>query len=72
MFFTELRAFHAVAQSGGFIRASELISRSQSTLTAQVLSLEQRYGVELFFRGRGRTAVLTPLGKKLKILEKYK
>ena len=65
MFFTELRAFHAVAQSGGFIRASELISRSQSTLTAQVLSLEQRYGVELFFRGRGRTAVLTPLGKKL-------
>ena len=65
MFFTELRAFHAVAQSGGFIRASELISRSQSTLTAQVLSLEQRYGVELFFRGRGRTARLTPLGEKL-------
>ena len=63
MFFTELRAFHAVAQSGGFVRASELISRSQSTLTAQVLSLEQRYGVELFFRGRGRTARLTPLGK---------
>ena len=28
MFFTELRAFHAVAQSGGFVRASELISRS--------------------------------------------
>ena len=65
MFFTELRAFHAVAQSGGFVRASELISRSQSTLTAQVLSLEQRYGVELFFRGRGRTARLTPLGEKL-------
>ena len=65
MFLTELRAFHAVAKSGGFVRASELISRSQSTLTAQVLTLENRYGVELFFRGRGRTARLTPLGEKL-------
>lgn len=65
MFMTELRAFHAVATGGGFIRAGELLARSQSTITAQVRSLEQRYGVELFFRGRGRTARLTPLGKKL-------
>ena len=34
-------------------------------MPAQVRSLEQRYGVELFFRGRGRTARLTPLGEKL-------
>lgn len=65
MFITELRAFHAVATGGGFIRAGELLTRSQSTITAQVRSLEQRYGVELFFRGRGRTARLTPLGERL-------
>ena len=65
MLLTELRAFHAVATGGGFVRAGELLARSQSTVTAQVRSLEQRYSVELFFRGRGRTAQLTPLGKKL-------
>lgn len=65
MFITELRAFHAVATGGGFIRAGELLTRSQSTITAQVRSLEQRYGVELFFRGRGRTARMTPLGERL-------
>ena len=64
MFFTELRAFHAVAQSGGFIRASELISRSQSTLTAQVLVLSCDMVLSFSLGGRGRTDSFNTIGGK--------
>src|SRR5918999_1731892 len=47
-----LRAFHLVAQSGGF------------TKSAQVRGLEDAHGVRLFDR-RGRTIALTPLGQNL-------
>ncbi|MHC1949755.1 LysR family transcriptional regulator [Bradyrhizobium sp. UFLA06-06] len=61
----ELRAFTAVARGGGFVRAARILNRSQPTITAQIKNLEARYDVELFFRGRGRTSHLTPLGERL-------
>lgn len=61
----ELKSFNAVAIGGGFVRGAEMLHRSQPTVTAQVRALESRYGVELFYRSRGQTAQLTPLGKQL-------
>lgn len=65
MSLNELKAFHAVAVAGGFVRASDLLGRAQPTITAQVRNLERRHGVELFFRNRGQQARLTPLGERL-------
>lgn len=65
MSLTELKAFDAVARGGGFARAAELLGRAQPTVTAQVRNLEQRYGIQLFFRTRGHTARLTPVGERL-------
>lgn len=61
----ELKAFNAVALGGGFVRGAEMLRRSQPTVTAQVRALESRHGVELFYRSRGQTAQLTPLGRQL-------
>ena len=59
-----LRAFHLVAQSGGFTKAAQAGGVSQPTLSAQVRSLEEANGIRLFDR-RGRTVALTPLGQNL-------
>ena len=61
---TLLRAFHLVAEAGGFTRASEGGGASQPTLSAQVRAIEAEHGVSLFNR-RGRGATLTPLGQSL-------
>ncbi|HMV06090.1 MAG TPA: LysR substrate-binding domain-containing protein [Accumulibacter sp.] len=61
----ELKSFNAVAIAGGFVRAAELLHRSQPTVTAQLRALEKRYDVELFFRSRGQLAQLTPIGRQL-------
>src|SRR4051812_26604442 len=59
-----LRAFHAVATTGGFRRAAERLGVSQPAVTAQVQALERRYGVELFER-TGRGVRPTELGREL-------
>lgn len=64
MVHVELRAFHAVAAEGSFTRAAASLGVTQPTLSMQVRSLEQRFGVALFDR-RGRGAVTTPLGDRL-------
>ena len=64
MTFTQLRAFHAVAQAGGYTRASKTLHVTQPTLSSQVKSLEESYGVKLFER-RGRGVELTDLGRGL-------
>ena len=64
MTFTQLRAFHAVAQAGGYTRASKTLHVTQPTLSSQVKSLEESYGVRLFER-RGRGVELTDLGRGL-------
>ena len=51
--YTQLRSFHAVADTGGFTAASKVLHVGQPTITAQVRALEEFYGVELFHR-RGR------------------
>lgn len=60
----QLRSFHAVAQKRGFTAAADYLSIGQPTVTEQVADLEERFGVELFFR-RGRTVELTDVGEEL-------
>jgi len=60
----QIRAFHAVARTGGFTRASTELNVTQPTLSGQVAALEQAYGVRLFER-RGRGSEMTDLGRSL-------
>ena len=60
----QLRAFHAVASEASFTRAAEALHVTQPTLSAQVKSLEESYGVLLFDRG-GRRTEPTELGRQL-------
>ncbi|MCA0247937.1 MAG: LysR family transcriptional regulator [Proteobacteria bacterium] len=61
---TQLRSFHAVAQRLSFTVAARELGVSQPTITTQVKSLEQEFGVELFVR-RGRRIELTETGDGL-------
>lgn len=61
---TQLRSFHAVASSGGFVAGASALNVSQPTLTAQIKALETEFGVELFYR-RNRRSELTPSGRDL-------
>lgn len=64
MYFTWLRSFDAVCREGGFTAAAKRLNVSQSTITSQIKAIEERFGVELFFR-RGRKVVLTTEGRQL-------
>lgn len=64
MFYAQLRAFFAVAETGGFNAASRKLGIGQPTLSTQVRLLETYFGVELFHR-RGRGVVLTDFGRQL-------
>lgn len=61
---TQLRSFHAVAQRLSFTAAARELGVSQPTITTQVKSLEQEFGVELFVR-HGRRIELTETGSGL-------
>jgi aminoethylphosphonate catabolism LysR family transcriptional regulator len=67
MLFVQMRSFHAVAITGSFVGASRLLHVSQPTITTQVKSLEELYGVELFSR-KGRGVQLTESGKDLFVI----
>jgi len=60
----QLRAFHAVASEASFTRAADALHVTQPTLSAQVKSLEESYGVLLLDRG-GRRTEPTELGRQL-------
>jgi aminoethylphosphonate catabolism LysR family transcriptional regulator len=64
MSLASLKAFHLVAQAGGFTKAARAGRVSQPTISAQVRTLEDEHGVRLFDR-RGRSVSLTPLGQSL-------
>lgn len=64
MHLTQLRSFHAVASSGGFVAGASVLNVSQPTLTAQIKALEVEFGIELFYR-RNRRSELTPSGRDL-------
>jgi len=49
--YAQLRAFHAVAEHGGFSKAAQALSLTQPAVSDHVRRLEQDYGVKLFERG---------------------
>jgi aminoethylphosphonate catabolism LysR family transcriptional regulator len=63
----QLRAFHAVASEGSFTKAAGALHVTQPTLSGQVKTLEETYGVRLFDR-RGRRVSPTALGQELLVL----
>lgn len=60
----ELITFRTVAQTLNFTQAAALLGYAQSSVTAQIQSLEQELGVPLFDR-LGRRVVLTAAGARL-------
>ncbi len=64
MEFRELTAFREVARLSSFSRAANRLGYVQSTVTAQIQSLERDLGVQLFDR-LPRTVTLTPAGQAL-------
>lgn len=61
---TQLRSFYGVAREGGFTAAARALRVTQPTVTTQVRSLEDEFGVELFIRRSGRLQ-LTEVGEAL-------
>ncbi|WP_064710046.1 LysR family transcriptional regulator [Rhizobium bangladeshense] len=59
-----LQQFLAIAESGSFSRAAQLLSVTQPTLTFNIRKLEESLGVTLFKR-TARGAILTPYGVTL-------
>jgi aminoethylphosphonate catabolism LysR family transcriptional regulator len=64
MTYAQLRAFHAVAITGGFSKAAERLSLTQPAVSDHVKKLEEHYGVQLFLRSP-RGVALSGLGRKL-------
>jgi LysR family transcriptional regulator, low CO2-responsive transcriptional regulator len=64
MSFAQLKAFHAVAQQGGFSKAAIVLSLTQPAISDHVRKLEEAHGVQLFLRA-ARGVVLTETGRKL-------
>lgn len=64
MYHTWLRSFYAVSRAGSFTGAARAVGVGQSTITAQVRALEQRFKTELFYR-RGRRVEISKAGQEL-------
>jgi DNA-binding transcriptional LysR family regulator len=59
-----LKTFAAVADSGSFTRAADIVYRTQSAVSMQMKRLEEIIGQSLF-RKEGRSVRLTPAGETL-------
>lgn len=59
-----LRTLVAIAETGNFTRASEIVGRTQSAVSVQMKKLEEIVGERLFERGP-RGVTLTPPGEQL-------
>lgn len=64
MYYSQFRAFHAVATQGGFSKAALFLGLTQPALSDQVKKLELRFNILLFHRHK-RVVRLTPLGEQL-------
>lgn len=64
MEFRELKTFQAVATLMSFNRAAAVLNYAQSTVSAQIRSLEYNLGKALFYR-KGKNISLTPAGSAL-------
>ncbi len=60
----QLRTFVAIAETGSFTRAAEVVHKTQSAVSMQMKRLEERVGRPLFARD-GRTSRLTSEGDQL-------
>ena len=60
----QLKAFHAVAEAGGFSAAAKILGLTQPAITLQIQALEQNYNTKLFIR-RGRRTEITSSGRML-------
>lgn len=60
----QLRTFVAIAESGSFTRAAELVFKTQSAVSMQMRRLEERIGRPIFVRD-GRQSRLTDEGERL-------
>jgi DNA-binding transcriptional LysR family regulator len=60
---SELRAFRAVIEEGGFKRAADALHISQSAVSQAVAGLESKLGMPLV--QRGKELILTDVGKRL-------
>lgn len=69
MRYSQIRAFHYVAISGGFSRAAEALSLTQPAVSEQVRKLESDHDVLLFNRDR-KQVTLTPAGERLLLVTK--
>ena len=65
--FSQLRSFHAVAQTESITLASKLLNISQPTITKQIQLLEEFYSISVINR-HARGVTLTDLGKKLFVI----
>ena len=59
-----LKTFIRAAELGSFSAAAERLNYAQSTVTAQIESLERELGVSLFIR-TGKRIALSAAGKEL-------
>ncbi len=64
MRYAQLKAFHAVAENGGFSKAADRLSLTQPAISDHIRKLEEAYGAELFLRRRG-VVELTSFARKL-------
>ena len=60
----QLRTFVAIAETGSFTRAAEMVARTQSAVSMQMRRLEERLGKPLFVR-EGRSCRLSADGERL-------
>src|SRR5581483_1655964 len=60
----QLKAFIAIADTGSFTRAAEVVHKTQSAVSMQMKRLEERVGRPIFERD-GRTSKLTEHGERL-------
>ncbi|HEY0441247.1 MAG TPA: LysR substrate-binding domain-containing protein [Xanthobacteraceae bacterium] len=59
-----LRSFLAIAETGSFTKAADLVHKTQSAVSMQMKRLEERIGKPIFARD-GRASKLTPEGERL-------
>ncbi|MGQ4275232.1 LysR family transcriptional regulator [Terrihabitans sp. B22-R8] len=60
----QLKTFVAIADSGSFTRAADIVFKTQSAVSMQMKRLEERIGKPIFVRD-GRQSRLTPEGERL-------
>ncbi|MDB5557527.1 MAG: LysR family transcriptional regulator, partial [Enterovirga sp.] len=60
----QLRTFLAIADTGSFTRAADIVHKTQSAVSMQMKRLEERLGREIFARD-GRASKLTEDGERL-------